>query len=230
MLGADRNNVTDPNRRKSAMKALPRSWRGIAAAMLWLLAAAIAPAEPRPPPALRSDVIYVIAGGWHTELALPLAVIDPPLTALAARFPDTRYLVFGWGARGYYMARHPGFSELIRAATPGPAVMLVIPLATSPADFAGPANTIGVAISPAGAARLSRLLWSDLLPDQARVPDYLGPGPELGSMFFAAAGTYDLSHTCNSWTAEILRAAGVPVSAEGVVFAGQLLGQLRQSR
>jgi hypothetical protein len=45
-------------------------------------------------------------------------------------------------------------------------------------------------------------------------------------VFYAATGTYDLSHTCNTWTAEALRAAGAPVSAAGVVFAGQLLDQL----
>src|SRR5271165_1584522 len=33
-------------------------------------------------------------------------------------------------------------------------------------------------------------------------------------------------HTCNTWTAEALRAVGLPVNAAGVVFAGQVLDQL----
>jgi hypothetical protein len=49
---------------------------------------------------------YVVAGG-HTELALPLPVIGGPLAALNLGFANTRYLVFGWGARDY-MARDPG--------------------------------------------------------------------------------------------------------------------------
>jgi hypothetical protein len=65
-----------------------------------------------------------------------------------------------------------------------------------------------------------------LAKDAAGMPRRLGPGPDPQSVFYAATGTYDLSHTCNTWTAEALRAAGAPVSAAGVVFAGQLLDQL----
>jgi uncharacterized protein (TIGR02117 family) len=225
------------HRNRSADRRLVRRpvfWRSTVAAgfcLFALLAArSVLPAGLVAPPAPRSYSLYVIAGGWHTELALPLVSINPPLTTLMGRFPGAKYLVFGWGARGFYMEPHPDFADLMRAAAPGPAVMLVIPLAISPAAFAGPANTIGVAVSPAGAARLSQLLWGDLLPDRVPRPRELGPGPEPGSAFFAATGTYDLSHTCNTWTAEALRAAGVPVSAEGVVFADQLLDQLRERR
>jgi uncharacterized protein (TIGR02117 family) len=221
-----------PPRRRTTSRWALRFKGAFAAAVLCLLGAPtvrlVSAAEPGAPPASRLYPIYVVAGGWHTELALPVTSVGAPLSALDARFPGARYLVFGWGARGYYMARHPDFADLLRAATPGPAVMLVIPLTISPAAFAGPANTFGMAISPAGAARLSQLLWSELLPDRERVPHELGLGPDPGSIFFAATGTYDVSHTCNTWTAGALRAAGVPVSADGVVFADQLLYQLRQ--
>src|SRR5882757_9034127 len=76
----------------------------------------------------REEVIYVVAGGWHTELALPMSAIVGPLAALKPSFTNAKYLVFGWGARDYYMARDPGLDDLLRAAVPGPAVMLVIPL------------------------------------------------------------------------------------------------------
>jgi hypothetical protein len=79
------------------------------------------------------------------------------LAALKAAFPTARHLVFGWGARDYYMAQNPSITDLLRAAAPGPAVMLVIPLQASP---------------------------------------------------------------------EALGVAGLPVTASGVVFAGQVLDQL----
>ncbi|MGH7117166.1 MAG: DUF2459 domain-containing protein [Stellaceae bacterium] len=213
---------------------MPRSWRGMVGAVLCcfglLAARTAAPAEFILSAASRAQTIYVIVGGWHTEIALPIASIEPPLTALTPGFPGARYLVFGWGARGYYMALHPGFADLMRAATPGPAVMLVIPLAISPVAFAGAGNAFRMAISPGGAARLSRFLWDDLAGGGNRIPRELGPGPDPQSVFYAAAGTYDLSHTCNTWTALALRTAGVPVSAAGVVFAGQLIDQLRHRR
>jgi uncharacterized protein (TIGR02117 family) len=173
-----------------------------------------------------SEAIAVIVGGWHTELALPTAAISGRLAALKRGFTGARYLVFGWGARGYYMARHPGLGDLLRAALPGPAVLLVIPLHASPAAFAGAANTLAVPISRGGARRLSQFLWGYLAKDAAGRPRRIGAGPYPGSVFYASTGTFDLVHTCNTWTAEALHAAGVPISATGVVSAGQLLDQL----
>jgi Protein of unknown function (DUF2459) len=90
------------------------------------------PVEPHIGSASRTELIYVIAGGWHTEIGLPVGAIGGPLAALKAEFPGARYLVFGWGARDYYMARNPGLGDILRALTPGPAVMLVIPLQMPP--------------------------------------------------------------------------------------------------
>ena len=36
-----------------------------------------------------------------------------------------------------------------------------------------------------------------------------------------------LTYTCNTWTAAALRVAGLPVSEAGVIFAGQVLDQVR---
>jgi hypothetical protein len=85
----------------------------------------------------RTEAIYVVSGGWHTELGLPLEALSGHLVALKSAFPTARYLVFGWGARDYYMAQNPGIGDLLRAAASGPAVMLVIPLQISPEAFFG---------------------------------------------------------------------------------------------
>jgi hypothetical protein len=48
------------------------------------------------------------------------------------------------------------------------------------------------------------------------------------SLFFAAAPKYSAVHTCNTWAAEALRAAGLPIHSRGVVFASQLWSQIRR--
>jgi uncharacterized protein (TIGR02117 family) len=171
-------------------------------------------------------MIYVISGGWHTELALPVEALGGPLAALKADFPSARYLVFGWGARDYYMAQNPGIGELLRAAASGPAVMLVIPLQVSPEAFFGASNVFVLPVSREGIQRLSEFLWDYLVNEQKGTLDRVGTGPYPQSMFYASTGTYNLGHTCNTWTAEALRVAGLPVNATGVVFAGQVLDQL----
>ncbi|MGC2204131.1 MAG: DUF2459 domain-containing protein [Stellaceae bacterium] len=165
-------------------------------------------------------------GGWHTELGLPLAEISGPLAALKPEFPSAHYLVFGWGARDYYMARNPGIGDVLRAIVPGPAVMLVIPLQIPPAAFFGASNVFVIRVSRHGIERLSELLSNSLAPGNEGAPRRIGAGPYSQSVFYASTGTYSLSHTCNTWTAEALRVAGLPVNASGVVFASQVLDQL----
>jgi uncharacterized protein (TIGR02117 family) len=182
--------------------------------------AATALAAPR-------QVVYVIAGSWHTEIALPRDEIEGGLARLAAAFPSAPYLIFGWGARDFYMAANPGVGDLLRAAVPGPAVMLVIPLGVAPTAYLSSANAWRIAVSPVGAARLSQFLWESVARNPAGEPIRAGAGPTPQSVFYAANGTYDAADTCNTWTARALHAAGLPVSSAGVVFTGQVVNQLK---
>ena len=208
-----------------------RPWSNTSAVVVWILCvlagcSASTPVEPYAGSASRTELVYVISGGWHTELGLPLGTISGPLSALKPEFPSARYLVFGWGARDYYMAPNPGIGALLRAAAPGPAVMLIIPLQMPPEAFFGASNAVVIHASRDGIERLSELLWNYLAPDKKGPPRRVGTGPYPQSVFYASTGTYNLSHTCNTWTAEALSVAGLPVSSAGVVFAAQVLDQL----
>jgi uncharacterized protein (TIGR02117 family) len=176
--------------------------------------------------AARDEVVYVISGGWHTELGLPLVEISGPLAGLKPEFPSAQYLVFGWGARDYYMARNPGVADILRALAPGPAVMLLIPLQMRPEAFFGASNVSVIRVSRDGIERLSEFLWNYLSPNKEGPLRRIGTGPYPQSAFYASTGTYNLGHTCNTWTAEVLHVVGLPVNAAGVVFAAQVLDQL----
>ena len=176
--------------------------------------------------ARRGDAIYVISGGWHTEIGLPVEALSGRLSPLRREFPSARYLVFGWGARDYYMAQNVGIGDLLRAAVPGPAVMLVIPLEIPPEAFFGASNVYALPAPPNGGQHLSQFLWDYLVSEETGTPRRVGAGPYPQSAFYASSGTYNLGHTCNTWTAEALRTAGLPVNAAGVVFSGQLLDQV----
>jgi uncharacterized protein (TIGR02117 family) len=199
-----------------------RRWPAVLAALVlsW------SPAHSSAAAPARGDIAFVIADGWHTEVALPVAAIRGALARLAATFPGAPYLIFGWGARDFYMARNPGLGDLLRAAVPGPAVMLVIPLGVPPTAYLGPANAWAITLSRVGVAGVSQFLWDSLAKNQAGLPIRAGDGPYPQSVFYAATATYDASDTCNTWTAKALRAAGLPMRAAGVVFAGQLVDQL----
>ena len=171
--------------------------------------------------------IYVIAAGWHTEIALPANVIHDPLRAVTPDFPGAQYLSFGWGERNYYMARAPTVGDAMSALFPGPAVLLVTPLYRPPRDSRANAQVFELSLSRAGLDRLSNYLWAAFEKSSGGSPRRLAAGPEPGSVFYAATGTYSATYTCNTWTAEGLRVGGIPVTPAGVVFVSELTDQLR---
>jgi uncharacterized protein (TIGR02117 family) len=185
------------------------------------------PVTPYEGTAPRTETVYVAVLGWHTEIGLRVDAIHSPLTALAREFPGARYLMFGWGQYDYYMAANPGFADALRAVIPGPAVMLVSALPHPPSETFGAANVYVIPVSPEGMDRLSDYLWGYLENSSAGRLRRVGNGPYRESAFYAAAGTYDIGNTCNTWTAEALKVSGLPVSVAGVVFASQVADQLR---
>jgi uncharacterized protein (TIGR02117 family) len=170
---------------------------------------------------------YLIAAGWHTEIALPIHAIHDPLSAVTPDSPSAQYLSFGWGERRYYMARTPTFDDAMSALFPGPAVLLVTPLYSPPRDSRTSAQVFEVSLSTAGVDRLSNYIWAAFEKSSDGRPRRLAAGPEPGSAFYGATGTYSATYTCNTWTAEGLRIGGIPVTPAGVVFASQVTEQLR---
>jgi len=212
---------------------LSSSRRGLAARLLagaaagLLTACAWTPVEPYKGGTPRTETIYLAALGWHTEIGLRADAITGPLAVLEGEFPGAGYFMFGWGERGYYMTANPGFADLLRALAPGPAVMLVRALHRSPAATFGAANIYAIPVSREGVDRLSRYLWEYLEKDAQGRLRRAGDGPYSESVFYGSVGTYDVANTCNTWTAEALNVAGLPVSAVGVVFANQVVDGVR---
>jgi uncharacterized protein (TIGR02117 family) len=172
-------------------------------------------------------ITYLIAAGWHTEIALPIHAIQDPLKAVTPDFPSAQYLAFGWGERNYYMARAPTVGDAMSALFPGPAVLLVSALYRPPRESRASAQMFELGLSAAGVDRLSNHIWAAFEKSGDGTPRRLAAGPEPGSVFYSATGTYSASYTCNTWTAEGLRAGGMPVTPAGVVFASQVTEQLR---
>jgi uncharacterized protein (TIGR02117 family) len=195
--------------------------------LLLLAACSALSARPDPPTLPRPFRIAVIDRDWHTEIGLRAEDLDGPLAAVRDRFPGARTLVFGFGDRHYLAARDPGVGDMLLAALPAAGALLVTGLSTSPEEAFGAADVVRLRLSNDGARRAVAFIWNSFARGPSGAPVALGDGPYPGSLFYAATVTYALTHTCNTWTAEVLQEGGAAVSAEGVLFADQVMRRAR---
>jgi uncharacterized protein (TIGR02117 family) len=207
----------------------PAWLRRLLAALITALLSGCATLSPTPTPppgaAARTEHITVVGRGWHTDICLnPMDAHDS--LDLARRFPGAAYLCFGFGERQYYMGRQTGPIEMLSALLPSSSALLVTALRVPP-NAAFPGETVDLSISRAGMTGLVAFIQKDVETGSGGNPIVLGPGPYPGSVFWAGRRTYDAFFTCNSWTADGLRAAGLPFRGNAL-FAGQVMDQVRR--
>ncbi len=176
------------------------------------------------------DVIWVVDHGWHTDIGVPADAITGKLAVYRDIFPGARVLMFGFGKRTFMTAKVDNLSELLLGPVPGPGAVEVIGLRMPPAEaYEQPVTTLPV--PPGGMASLSDFLWQMLSKTKDGAPRLISAGHFPGSLFYASTHGYSLFYTCNTWAAQAVHAAQVPVSAGGVLLPGGVLRQTaRQPR
>ncbi len=232
-----------------------RSFRSFAAlplALVIALCAGIVPAQVAPPvqvphpvqvppPAQVAPqgadadgpaVIYVVRRGWHIDVGFAAHDLQLPLKSLTQEFPGVRYLIFGFGDRRYLLAKDRNAPVLLAALWPGHGLILATGLSATPQEAFGASHVAALTVTLGQARAAQAFVWQSLQKqasdtDQDSVKPY-ADGPYEGSLYFATPLKYSALHTCNTWAAESLQAAALPVHGAGVVFAGQLWNQVRR--
>jgi len=164
--------------------------------------------------------IYVSGDTMHTNLFVPVhtKIFDwnqQLNLGLIGQQPASnyRYLQFGWGDRIFYMET-PSWSEVqptnaLRAlfAPNNASALFVKGHATLPKY---PNETLRcINLSPTDYLALMTFIQTTFQLDKEGLKHRLGSGQDQDSSFYAANGHYSVLKTCNSWTADGLRAANV---------------------
>jgi hypothetical protein len=181
----------------------------------------VEPAAVRP---IDPAVIFVVRRGWHIDVGLSASDLAPPLRTLSDQFPGVRYLVFGFGDRRYLLDNDQAVLGKLAALWPGSGLMLVTGLTAPPETAFGANDVIRLVVSPAQARKFGDFLWESLARQGATAAP-VAAGPYQGSLYFGATESYSAIHTCNTWAAEALGAADLPIRSSGVLIAEQLWGE-----
>ena len=209
--------------------SMPRSLRVLLMALLVACSATPPRLAPEHSSGLSSSsaVLYVIKRKWHVDIGFAAADMHPPLAALRADLPGTLYLLFGFGDRHYLLDEDRGLGGGLAALWPGPGLMLVTGLTTTLPTAFGEDNVIEIPLTTAQVRDVQDFVWRSLAAQDGAIAP-LRAGPYEGSLYYAASQAYSAFHTCNTWAAEALQAAGLPVHSFGVELSGQLWIQVRR--
>jgi uncharacterized protein (TIGR02117 family) len=171
--------------------------------------------------------IYVIKRSWHTDIGFDAADLHPPLASLRPALPEAHYLLFGFGDKHYLLTRENSFQGMVGAVWPGDGLVLVTGLEATPEQAFGVNGVTRLQVRAAQALRLEEFIWNTLTTHDG-VATALAPGPYSGSLYYGSTLRYSGMHTCNTWTAQGLQTAGLPIRSFGVEFSGQVWRQVRR--
>ena len=172
----------------------------------------------------------VVRHGWHVGIVVDRVDLSAAAPALAAAFPGADRLELGWGDDRFYQTPEPSVGLALRAALwPTPAVLHVVGFSGPPARYFPGSEVVAVCVEKAGYDRLLGFLADTIAPGPDGSPVPLGPGLYGNSRFFEAKGAFHLFHTCNTWAARAVSAAGLPVSSRWTITAGGLMSRLRRA-
>lgn len=173
--------------------------------------------------------IYVMAGGWHTNITVEAEAVRPWLhPSLQQDFPRARYLRFGWGDGDYYPATAPSNGMAIRSlfASRYP-VMRVIGDIKAPSPGSGPWDTVKLRVRERDLPALARFLNDSLTLDAHGQPLREADFQRDINAYYRSSGHYGAFYTCNTWTLEALQAAGLPVDSRLHLTRDSVMRQLR---
>lgn len=171
--------------------------------------------------------VYVVSDRWHAGIVLSKG--DVPITSLPEirDFLGFQMIEISWGDRDYFPDPEPGIYAALRAAFwSNGSVLHVVGFNGPVAAFYPSASVDELRITEAAFARLLLFVTREFLRPEPARPAPPRPGLVADSRFYHAASKFSLARTCNTWVAEALSYAGLPIEAPAIITGNQLQAEV----
>jgi len=173
--------------------------------------------------------VFVVHDAWHSAIVVKKADIPAGVLPEIKDFPSAEYLEFSWGDRDYFPAPDGGLGLALKAAFwSSGSVLHVVGFRDTMKDTFPSAEIIELVLSDDGFRRLIKFISDTFSRPHPPTPAEPRPGLFPNGRFYSAEGKFSISRTCNTWVAEALRAAGLPISPTYVITAGNLDNQVQR--
>ena len=170
--------------------------------------------------------IYVVYDSWHAAIVLRYEDLTIQGLPELNDFPGARFVEFSWGDKDYFPDPNAGISLGLKAAFwSSGSVLHVVGFTENLETFYPSAQMVELRVAlPAHAQLIAYLSGSFARPQTGSARSR--PGLVANSRFYPSTHKFSLLKTCNTWVAEALEAAGLPVWPGLVITAGQLADQI----
>lgn len=202
----------------------------------WLLSLLCACAAPGGAPGTSTastcpegETVYVINHGWHTGLAVSWPDIAGEKPDLERSMVEGQYLEFGWGDEDFYRAPEGTLALALQALFRSRgSVLYVVSLPSDPASYYRASEVVEIRVAHTGYRELLEYIAESFATDNEGNLQDLDSGPPARSRFYRARGNYSATNTCNTWVANALKTAGVPIADPNPVTSGDVMASLRK--
>lgn len=152
--------------------------------------------------------IYVASNGVHTDVIFPLEILNESFSKLEYK-TQPKYLAFGWGDKGFYL-NTPTWGDLT-FSTAVNAVFLESPTAMHVTEYANVgADWKKVEIDNFQLIALIKFIQNSFKFNSdnnfIKINSYSYGNTDT---FYEAKGSYSCLRTCNTWTNEAMKKAGI---------------------
>ena len=171
--------------------------------------------------------VFIVYDSWHAAIVIKRSEIALDAIPELADFPQAEFVEFSWGDKDYFPNPHAGVLSAVKAALwSSGSVLHVVGFSGSVESFYRGARITELAIDSQGYDRLISYISETVSRPSPSVPAQPSAGLFLYSRFYPASRDFSLLRTCNTWVAEALEQAGLPISASLVITVGNLDSQL----
>jgi len=172
--------------------------------------------------------VFIVHDAWHSAVVIRTADISAAVLPEMKDFPSAQYLEFSWGDKDYFPAPNGGVGLVLKAAFwSSGSVLHVVGFRDTVEKTFPAAEIIEIVLSEESFQRLIKFISDTFSRPHPPAPAEPRPGLFPNGRFYSAEGNFSILRTCNTWVAEALRAAGLPISPSYVITAGNLDNQVR---
>ncbi len=172
--------------------------------------------------------VFIVHDAWHAAIVIKKAEIPATVLPELRDFRSAEYLEFSWGDRDYFPAPDSKLGLALKAAFwSSGSILHIVGFIDAPQTAFPGAEIIEIDLSEEAFPRLIKFISDTFSRPYPPAPAEARPGLFPNGRFYYAEGKFSLLRTCNTWVAEALSFAGLPLRPRFVITAGNLSNQLR---